>query len=254
MDASDLLPMYLIPHASGIAAWTLFFFVCEWASFLVSPLVSTQYRSLTPRNKVMWANRVASTVNAIVVCPVSAYILWTYFDLRLRIQVELELSNYLFQAAFGYFLWDLYQCLRHLADFGVSFLLHALACLGVYGICLMPTMQVYGSMFLLFELSSPFINAVWLLQKGAKGVPAQVFTVLGLITLLVFFLVRIVLGNIVGLEVWQEVFLVPEQPMSLPVRLFFMISHLALSLLNVFWFVMMIRYVLRSSSHQDKHE
>ena len=56
------------------------------------------------------------------------------------------------------------------ADNGSAFLVHAIVCATVYILsCLTAQLQFYGAAFLMWELSTPFMYARWLLLKAGWG-------------------------------------------------------------------------------------
>ena len=110
-------------------------------------------------------------------------------------------------------------------------------------------MHVYGSIFLLYELSTPFINLVWLLKNHGVTNPL-VFTVLGVCTLVVFFVIRLLLGIFTLVEVWINVVLNSDCILHIVYRAYFGVSSFSLTVLNVFWFYKMLMYMMRVSKKE----
>ena len=71
----------------------------------------------------------------------------------------------LFAITTGYFLWDTMVSLIYLRENGPGFLIHAVLCCYVFVCSYKPFMQYYGVHFLLWELSSPFLNLHWFFDK-----------------------------------------------------------------------------------------
>ncbi|SCU94177.1 LANO_0E05952g1_1 [Lachancea nothofagi CBS 11611] len=145
----------------------------------------------------------------------------------------------------GYFIWDLYVCLKHFSLFGIGFLGHALASLYVFVIALRPFCQSWVGKFLIFEASTPFVNVNWyisqLTRTSSKPVVPMWFNALnGVLLILTFFTVRIVWGFsaivILIRKLWVESDVLPLWLPSTVVPL-----NLALNTLNVIWLNKMIR-------------
>ncbi len=65
-----------------------------------------------------------------------------------------------------YFLWDTYVSIRHYRDYGPSFVFHGVVCFTVFLLGLGgPFAFYFGGVFLMFELSTPFLNIHWFLDK-----------------------------------------------------------------------------------------
>ncbi|ORX94268.1 TLC domain-domain-containing protein [Clohesyomyces aquaticus] len=98
----------------------------------------------------------------------------------------------------GYFLWDLMISGMYLDVAGISALLHAIGALAVTMIGFRPFGNYYGLSFILYELSTPFLNIHWFCDKlGYTGSRLQLYN--GIALLFTFFLCRLVWGT------WQSV-------------------------------------------------
>ncbi|XBW35245.1 hypothetical protein QEN19_000809 [Hanseniaspora menglaensis] len=152
----------------------------------------------------------------------------------------------------GYFLWDLYVCIRWYSLFQFEFLMHAICSLFVFISSLAPYYQNYVSKFLLFELSSPFVNLNWLFSTLIKEFECDIPMVLnalnGIALIIVFFLVRIVWGwsciIIMGYNiVSKKVFLDPKFPAFIMFATF--LINMALNTLNCIWLSKMVRIAMK---------
>ncbi|CCE64803.1 hypothetical protein TPHA_0I03020 [Tetrapisispora phaffii CBS 4417] len=163
--------------------------------------------------------------------------------------------------AMGYFIWDLYLCVRHYDIYGFQFTLHASATMYVLCLTMRPFAQTWISKFLSFELSTPFVNINWYFMQilknekiGKSGVNAQgsksatmsllnTFNIVnGICLMVVFFFVRIIGGPIMLLGVLFDVL---EGINELPVIHYTMLLSLmiAMETLSVFWFMKMIKVI-----------
>jgi len=83
-----------------------------------------------------------------------------------------QISQTLFAFSSGYFAWDLAMCLANRDVFGYDFLFHASTCLVTYVLGQRPFLNYYGAMFLMFEISTPFLHVrSFLLTTGRKDHP-----------------------------------------------------------------------------------
>jgi hypothetical protein len=95
--------------------------------------------------------------------------------------------------AAGYFVWDSLVSIEHINVLGVSSLLHGIAALGVTSMGFRPFANYYGINFVLYELSTPFLNVHWFLDKfGMTGSTAQLIN--GILLIVSFFGCRLVWG------------------------------------------------------------
>jgi len=106
--------------------------------------------------------------------------------------------------AAGYFIWDLVVTLQNLRNFGFGMLAHAVSALVVFSFGFRPFVNYYGCTFILYELSSPFLNFHWFFDKlGMTGSKAQLYN--GGLLLFVFFSCRLVWGTYQSVRVYQDI-------------------------------------------------
>ncbi|SCU89568.1 LAFA_0E19174g1_1 [Lachancea sp. 'fantastica'] len=159
----------------------------------------------------------------------------------------------------GYFMWDLYVCLKYYSLFGAGFLGHAVASLYVFVVSLRPFCQSWIGKFLIFEASTPFVNINWYVSQLARSSPAGTapavplwFNALnGALLILTFFLVRIVWGFsaviILVRQLWKERALLP---VWLPITV--MPLNIALNCLNLVWLNKMVRIAKKMAARSRK--
>lgn len=151
------------------------------------------------------------------------------------------------QAAFtvGYFLWDLWVCLFDFANYGTAFLVHAVVCLTSFCLGLTPIMLGYVPIFLMYEGSTVFLNAHWLLEK--TGAPKLVMLVNDLLLMLSFFGIRLVWGGWWSMRIVADLY---WQSQQVPMLACFIIGVgiISMSVLNNFWFVKIVLSVHRALS------
>ncbi|GMM30642.1 hypothetical protein DAMA08_033870 [Martiniozyma asiatica (nom. inval.)] len=142
--------------------------------------------------------------------------------------------------ALSYFIWDSFVCIYYLKYFGIGFLIHGLVstlvfCIAVgYGF-----IHYYSAAFLLFELSTPFLNIRWI---GIKiGLPASVDLINNIILILIFFFVRICCGWLWVYELALDLWAAKEsEGFTYFGAGIILACNGVLDILNVYWFSKMI--------------
>lgn len=140
----------------------------------------------------------------------------------------------------GYFVWDFIVCLLHFDIFGVGFLFHAFAALWVFSVSFYPYCTPWIPAFLLFELSTPFVNINWFATRLPDGaIPDWLVLTNGILLLFTFFFVRIIWGfysvALLAYDMWRIRHI---SPWYLPIPN--LALNFCLDCLNVFWFSKML--------------
>jgi hypothetical protein len=109
---------------------------------ILSPVLSNfifgeKYRKLSPRTRFNWDIHVVSLVQSILVCGIALYVACNdkernLMDWKERVYGYTGALGLVQAFATGYFLWDLYICIRYYSIFGPGMLAHALSALNVY--------------------------------------------------------------------------------------------------------------------------
>ncbi|SGZ49014.1 CIC11C00000000592 [Sungouiella intermedia] len=238
---------YYAAHWHEIVISVLFYFGIQ----ALSPIVSTKlfgntYTSLNPKTKLNFDIHVVSMVQ----CFISIAIIvpaWSHphiqgraDDAYLSIFGYTPYSGFISAITIGYFVWDSVVCTLHLKLFGVGFLLHGFAALFVFGCSLKPFCLPWVPAFLLFELSTPFVNINWFASKLPAGtISDRVVAINGICLLVTFFLVRILWGfYAVGFVMVDMYRLRGHAHAFFP---FMVLSlNVMLNVLNVYWFSRML--------------
>ncbi|KAK2814487.1 hypothetical protein FQN49_008173 [Arthroderma sp. PD_2] len=107
--------------------------------------------------------------------------------------------------ATGYFLWDLIISVRHVRVFGVGMLFHAVSAVLVFSLGYRPFVNYYAPSFILYELSTPFLNFHWFFDKlNMTGCRAQWYN--GMALLSVFFSCRLIWGSWNSFTVFFDIY------------------------------------------------
>ena len=147
-------------------------------------------------------------------------------------------------------MWDVFVCIRDRAGF--QFYVHALLGFVVSSSILYPTVQYYGCLFLLCELSTPFLHLRFFLIEGKKT-ETFVFQLSQYTFALIFFVVRILLGSYYSLCGWIE--LLPYLSAPAPYNIachFYMIADLGFASLNFIWFYAIVSNIVKHHKKEEK--
>jgi hypothetical protein len=175
--------------------------------YVVSPWLSPRlfpqhYPNLNRRTKLNWDVHVVSLVQSTTI---NALALWVLFTDQERKSMSIGERVYGYTGscgmisglAAGYFIYDLIVSTIYMRIFGIGMLFHAISALWVFSFGFRPFVNFYSPTFILYELSSPFLNIHWFLDKiNMTGSKLQWYN--GMMLLFVFFSCRLVWGT------WQS--------------------------------------------------
>jgi hypothetical protein len=200
--------------------------------------------------------------------------------------------------AAGYFLWDVVVSLSHLDVMGASSLVHAVSALGITsigfvsdllggGLCPVcansrmqrPFANYYGLNFVLYELSTPFLNIHWFLDKfNMTGSTTQLIN--GILLLASFGVSRLIWGSYQSWMIYNDIWRawhaakpsgpdcakyvahqysgdgleVPTDCRALPgwLAMVYVGANTALTVLNFYWYWKMISAVRKRFAPRDQ--
>jgi len=200
----------------------LTFALYVWIHFSLSPRLSTilfpqHYPKLPTRTRLNWDIHVVSFVQSTVISAVALWLMFTDkerkdMDLHERIYGYTGASGLAQAMATGYFLYDVIVSTVYVKMFGVGMFFHGLSAICVFTLGFRPFINYYTPTFILYELSSPFLNIHWFLDKvDMTGSRLQWYN--GMALLLVFFSCRLVWGTYSSIRVYIDIFQAVQQTM-----------------------------------------
>lgn len=150
--------------------------------------------------------------------------------------------------AIGYFTWDIYISVFYST---LPFVLHAVISTLVFCIGLKPYIQYYAPVFLLFELSNPFLNIRWFATKYLGHTSNKLLDFLQLLNnvslLIVFFFARICWGWFQIAKLGYDFFQTHQDPRFLPYETaIIVLGNLVLNVLNLIWFSTMVSIAIKT--------
>lgn len=157
--------------------------------------------------------------------------------------------------AIGYFIWDIYISLFYST---LPFVLHALISTAVFCIGLKPYIQYYAPIFLLFELSNPFLNIRWFSTKYFKGTKNKLLLIFQLINnlllLLVFFFARICWGWYQIGKLLYDFYQIHDQTGFLLCETIVIVTgNFILNVLNLVWFSTMLSIAVKTITNKSRY-
>ncbi|KAL2207148.1 DUF887-domain-containing protein [Sarocladium strictum] len=257
-------------HIHEVLGAALLYTVIFWP---ISPLVSgwlapKAYYAIPKRKRVNWDAHVVSMVQCLFINTLAIWV--ALFDesrktmgWEERVWAYTESSAMVQALAAGYFLWDLIVTSMYLDVFGIGTLAHAVAALIVYSLGFRPIVNYYSTVFILWELSTPFLNIHWFMDKlGRTGSKLQLYN--GLMLLFSFFTARLLFGTYSSVCVLQDLWMASNNAVSMEKRISvgmvhvtdgsrvpswlmgsYLLSNLTLNYLNFYWFYKMIKALRR---------
>jgi hypothetical protein len=246
----------LTDHVHEVLFAYIFYDAIYRLSGAISPSISKAYRSLNHRTQINYDIHVTSMVNCLLLLTIS-FPLFNDPVLSLdKVSSYTPYAGYVTAVSCGYFLWDSVICLRYIRSFGPGFAVHGVAALFVFAQSFRPYILFYAPHFLMFELSTPFLNVHWFATHLPAGlVPSWIVTINGLFLMLTFFSARIAWGFYQAFYFALEVFSTKNLkvvPLWLPVTI--VASNVLLNILNIYWFNKMVRLATKRFSGSKEHK
>ncbi|MCJ1400314.1 hypothetical protein MMC11_003519 [Xylographa trunciseda] len=235
-----------------LPAFCIYSFLGRVVSPLLSPrLFPAVYPQLSTKAKHNWDVHVVSLLQSLAINGLTLWLIYADPD-RPRMGWRERVWGYsgatgMVQAfTTGYFLWDVLVSAADPQIFGWGALAHAGSALAVSLLGFRPFVNYYGLNFVLYELSTPFLNVHWFLDKvGMTGSWAQLVN--GVVLITTFGCSRLLWGTYQSVNMYRDVWRAMQTPAELPVPRWLALAYLAsntvLSVLNVYWFGRMVQTV-----------
>ncbi|KAK5088742.1 hypothetical protein LTR05_002963 [Lithohypha guttulata] len=183
---ADTLALPSLPHHIHEVLFAAILY--QSVQSIISPFVSNLlfpqiYASLTKRTRVNWDVHVVSLVQSLLINTLALWVMFTDNE-------RYEMRNDVKERVYGYT--------------GASGLIQALACGYFVWDLVRPFCNYYGPVFILYELSSPFLNVHWFCDKlNMTGSKLQWYN--GMVLLFTFFSCRLVWGTYQSIRVYYDV-------------------------------------------------
>lgn len=234
---------------------TLGFTFAAVISRIISPIIFPKtYKNLYGIKRFNWDIHFVSSINCLLVVILSIPIFWDEELINDKVFGYDTYAGNVYAIACGYFLWDAMVSLYHVKESGIGFVLHGTCCFGVFLFAYRPFLNYYGAVFLMFEISTPFVNIHWFMDKlGMTGTLPQLIN--GICLIVTFFCARIMFGFYMSYHTFRSVIAVIDQvPTFLCV--IYGTSNIILNCLNAFWFFKIIEAIVKrfDKTGEKKHK
>ncbi|AOA65209.1 hypothetical protein PP7435_CHR4-0149 [Komagataella phaffii CBS 7435] len=207
------------------------------------------YNSLKPKTRIDFSIHIVSFVQSLLILILCIPLFKNPHLQQDHVFASTPYGQMVVSVAVGYFIWDALTCLLYIKYFGVEFFLHGVVSALVFlvGLSPAPVIMYYAPIFLLFEVSTPFLNIRWLAIKFPTWISDTVKLINNIILILLFFLIRICWG-------WYQVFRLANDFYGArgdPRLNWFNVgvilgSNLVLDLLNFYWFGKMLTVAINT--------
>jgi len=195
------------------------------------------------------ACRIVGMVHLIIQIPLALLILFDSTFKSDPIYATTDLSFVVTIISAGYFCYDLYICVFRWE--GPAYLLHGATCSTLYSYCaLSGFIHYFAALFLLWELSTPFVYIRWFLYN-LNMAGSRLYVGNGLAMLLSFFWARNVMGAFMLVNFFRTTEKELQSPksggsvMGPPMIWTYRVACVALTCLNAMWFVKMFKGALK---------
>ncbi|KAF2020991.1 DUF887-domain-containing protein [Aaosphaeria arxii CBS 175.79] len=227
---ADKLALKTLPYHfhEVVFAFTLYHITNKYLSPAFSRFFFPRiYPTFNARTKLNWDVHIVSFVQSTLINILALWVIFTD-DVRTEMSWQDRVFGYtgaggLIQGfATGYFVWDLFITLQNVTVFGPGMLAHAVSALFVFSLGFVskpyhykcprqecrptrPFVNFYAPTFILYELSSPFLNIHWFCDKlNLTGSKIQLYN--GIFLLVTFFSCRLVWGSYQSVRVFTDVY------------------------------------------------
>ncbi|OZJ02451.1 hypothetical protein BZG36_04399 [Bifiguratus adelaidae] len=249
--AAELHPLFvslgvptLTNHYHVILATTLTCNVIFQISRTISPyLFPKSFARMKGYQKTSFHIHVVSFLHAAILCTFSFPLFWNETLMADHVFGYDPNATDIHSLATGYFLWDAFTALKYHKDQGIGMVMHGVCAFTVFILSYRPFINYYGAVFIMFELSTIFLNINWFMDKlGYTGSKAQLIN--GIILLSAFFGVRVIFGTYMSYWTFVDIFaakhLVPTWLTSI-----YLAANTVHNILNYYWFYLMIKMLAK---------
>ncbi|KAI8322009.1 hypothetical protein GQ54DRAFT_304328 [Martensiomyces pterosporus] len=219
------------------------------SNFLTPVILPGMWKRLTKVERYKWNVRKTSALHAMYIVTMSLVVIANTKLRRDPLHGTDPVAETSFTVTVGYFLWDIINTYNNVDINGWGFMVHAVMSFGVYLLSYTPFLQYYGACFMMFEVSTLFLNLHHALEDmGFKD--SILYFINGMALVSSFFFARIVYGTILSINVWRDMAssTVPINPL---IANFVRLSNLTLLSLSYYWFGVIIMSAKRTVLDAD---
>ncbi|CEP24582.1 unnamed protein product [Cyberlindnera jadinii] len=242
-----LKPLYthqtLDNHIHELVACILFYHAIYLSSSVLAPMVFAEtFRTLPRKTRIDFNIHVVSMIQSVLILFLIIPLFTDPVLVNDRVFGYTPYCGFVTTAALGYFIWDAIISLVYVNYFGVSFLVHGVVSACVFYIGLGPFIAYYSGIFILFELSTPFLNLRWFGLKFPQVFPSWFQLVNNAVLILIFFFVRICYGWYQAAMLFGDFYDEYQDPRFNTIgAIVIFTGNMILNVLNLYWFYRMVK-------------
>ncbi len=220
--------------------------------YILAPTFISYFKNYKYSDKVDFASHFTSLVQSFIALSTNFPLLWdpTLYDDR--VYAYTPYGGFAASIALGYFIWDLFFSFYYRKIFGIGYVFHGLASSSVFTLGLQPFIMYYGAVFMMFELSTPFVNLNWFFNNMPLNyLPDWLVSANGAFLILIFFLCRIVWGLYNLINIIND-FISVKDSLNLWFAAGVLIPNTIINCLCLYWFSYMIKVAYWKLSGKSK--
>jgi len=237
----------MLTYSFGLA---IFFYILELLFVYLNKIALKAYFKGKEDNKkinniaYLASARIVGSLHNLVQIPIGIYILLNKDFRNDRVHHTSDLSYFMTIVSSGYFLYDMFICIKRFHLEGPAYTIHAVMCFTsyIYGGCT-GLIHYHGAAFLMWETSTPFVHLRWIMYK-LKLDHTKVYAINGACMVISFFLARIVWGYYSCYILVSDIVLEQLKPVkSFPIvaTVIYCFATVVMSALNTVWFYKMAK-------------
>ncbi|KAM0754991.1 hypothetical protein T439DRAFT_284475 [Meredithblackwellia eburnea MCA 4105] len=216
-------------------------FLIQTLSSILSPRLFPKYYPTLKHKRDDWDLHVVGWAYSILATPLA-------LDLILNPSKEIKIDPLygwairearLSAIATGYFIWDTKVSAQHINTQGLGFLAHGLGCGTAFAFTLKPFLLYCGPDFLIWELSTIFLNIHWFCDKF-QMTGSKLQLVNGGFLLASYIGARLFWGTYNSYKLMVLLFGAKSDPNVGWIRYLYVVINVGLNSLNFFWFRAMV--------------
>ncbi|WFD29658.1 hypothetical protein MSPP1_000668 [Malassezia sp. CBS 17886] len=236
-----LAAMHLPTMLRGVLLWWSLQLLCAG---LLPRVMPERFANMPQRTRVQWYIHIISFFHACFVSSLGLYYLFTLpADADVKWGHDYGIGQ-MYAISFGYFVWDVVMCFLYE---GPSFVVHGVLGMISCTLVFVPFIMLEGLSVVIWELSTPFLDIHWLLDRlDKKGTRIQFVNAVAL--LVTYVGVRLVYGVYFTVRFIPTLWLpdgAHSRVIPLGFKLFYTFGLIAMDSLNYYWFIRMLRNVRR---------
>ncbi|PWN24578.1 hypothetical protein BDZ90DRAFT_247354 [Jaminaea rosea] len=232
-----------------------FWLLLHFGSILLTPAIYPAYKRLPGRTRTQWHVHFVALAHAVIIVPLAAA---QWYEVREggglkgsshplaqnRTYGYTKEAGNVYAVTLGYFIWDL--VVSALFD-GPAFIAHGAVAMMAFTFVYHPIFMYDGFGFLLWELSTPFLNIHWFMDKC--GLTGSSYQLINAFFLLSSYIVARLTFGVYNSYSWFQHVNFPQHPhvpaIPLGLKVFYSVGNVVLNTLNFVWFRAMIAAVLK---------